>query len=193
MPIKMRKNSLFGRLLRSPWWVSVLIGLAISAIVPAILVAKYAHFGVFIAMPFFVIGIIRAFRQRGEPRRRDVEMVEQTVGAMSPREFSGVLSAALSQDGYAVTPSKAKGVDLELDDDGKISLLSCRRFKVANSGLGPLRALVAAGDKHESVQLIYITVLDVSPDVQAYADEHKIQIVGLDALTKQIGDHLKQR
>lgn len=191
MPIRMRKNSLFGRLLRAPWWVSVLIGLSISAIVPAILVAKYAHFGVFIAIPFFVIGAIRASRQRGEPKRRDVAMVEETVRAMSPREFAKALTIALSEEGYAVTPSKAKGIDLELDNDGQITLMSCRRFKTANSGLAPLRALVSAGERHESAQLIYITILDVPPDVRTYADEHKIQVVGLDALTKQISQHLK--
>ena len=63
MQFKMRENSVFASLLRSPWWVSMLIGGTIALGVAILLTPKFAHFGVVIALPFFVIGLLRAYRQ----------------------------------------------------------------------------------------------------------------------------------
>ena len=191
MPLKIRENSLFGRLLRSPWWVSILIGLVISALVPLIVVSKYAHFGVFMAFPFFGIGVYRIFKQRKEPSQRLLTLVQERLNDMSPRDFAKTLTEAFEDDDYVVTASKAKGVDLKLERGEQLIFVSCRRFKVANSGLAPLKALVAAAENQDVGQLIYITLIPASPDVDAYANEHDIQIVGLEPLTELLGKRLE--
>jgi restriction system protein len=190
MQFKMRKNSIFARLLRSPWWISMLIGGTISLAVPVLFASEYAHFGVFIALPFFGIGLVRAYRQMQQPSHRDITMTEESIRGMSPREFSGILTSAYTEGGYIVTPSEDNGADLKLENNGQVTLVSCRRVKAANSGLKPLRALVAAGESQEAEKLIYITMADLSTEARDYASEHGVQILGLETLASMIGKQL---
>ncbi len=192
MLLKMRENSLFARLLRSPWWVSILIGAAISLAVPALFAPQYAQYGVVVAIPFFVIGLIRAYRQLKEPSGRDIAQTAETIRGMSPREFSATLTAAFTADGYVVTPVKGNGADLKLESDGQVTLVSCRRFKAANSGVKPLQALVSAGESQEAPQLIFVTIVDVTKEADDYAFDHKIEIPSLESLTKLVGAQLKE-
>ena len=191
MQFKMRENSIFATLLRSPWWVSMLIGGTIALAAFALFASKFAYFGVFSALPFFGIGLVRAYRQMQQPSRRVITMTEESIRGMSPREFSGILSSTYIEDGYVVTPSKAKAADLKLENNGQVTLVSCRRVKAANTGLEPLRALVAAGETQAAARLIYVTIGDLSTEARGYDSEHGIQILGLETLAGMIGRQLK--
>ena len=191
MQLKMRENSIFAKLLRSPWWVSMLIGGVIALVASALFASKYAYWGLFIALPFFVIGLVRAYRQMQQPSQRAISMTEESIRGMSPREFSGILTSAYIEYGYAVTPSKSKAADLKLENNGQVTLVSCRRVKAANSGIEPLRALVAAGENEEAAQLNYITIGNLSTEARGYASEHDIQILGLESLSAILAKQLK--
>lgn len=191
MQLKMRENSIFAKLLRSPWWVSMLIGGVIALVASALFASKYAYWGLFIALPFFVIGLVRAYRQMQQPSQRAISMTEESIRGMSPREFSGILTSAYIENGYAVTPSKSKAADLKLENNGQVTLVSCRRVKAANSGIEPLRALVAAGENQEAAQLNYITIGNLSTEALDYASEHDIQILGLESLSAILAKQLK--
>lgn len=191
MQFKMRENSVFAKLLRSPWWVSMLVGGTIALAASALFAEKYAYWGLFIALPFFVIGFVRAYRQMQEPSHRAISMTEESIREMSPREFTGILTSTYIEGGYVVTPSKSKAADLKLEHSGQVTLVSCRRVKAANTGVEPLRALVAAGESQESAQLNYITIGDLSTEALGYASEHDIQIVGLESLSAMLAKQLK--
>lgn len=193
MQFKMRENSVFAKLLRSPWWVSMLVGGIVALVAAALFAEKYAYWGIFIALPFFVIGTVRAWRQMQEPSQHTIALTEEAIRGMTPREFSGLLTAAYEADGYAVTPSKGKAADLKLENNGQITLVSCKRVKAANTGVEPLRALVAAGETQQAARLVYITLGGLSLEAFEYAAEHGIDIPGLDSLSGMIGKQLQSK
>lgn len=191
MQFKMRENSIFAKLLRSPWWVSMLIGGTIALAASAVFAPKFKYWGVFIALPFFVIGIVRAYRQTQQPSHQAISMTEELIRGMSPREFSSILTAAYVESGYVVTPTKGQAADLKLENNGQVTLVSCRRVKAANNGVEPLRALVGAGENQQAAQLNYITIGSLSAEARGYASEHDIQIVGLEILSSIVAKQLK--
>ena len=82
MKLKMSENSLFAILLRSPWWISLLIVAVITLLSFALLPEAYVGFGVMGAFPFLVIAVLAARKQciklrqkarRGQPLGRGVE------------------------------------------------------------------------------------------------------------------------
>lgn len=190
MQFKMRENSVFAKLLRSPWWVSMLLGGTIALVASALFAPKFKYWGLFIALPFFVIGIVRAYRQMQQPSHRAISTTEESIRGMSPRAFSGILTSAYIEGGYVVTPSKGKAADLKLEKGDQVTLVSCRRVKAANSGIESLRALVATGESQNATQLNYITIGDLSTEARSYAAEHGIQILGLESLSSMIGKQL---
>ena len=46
MQFKMRENSVFAKLLRSPWWVSMLVGGIVALVAAALFAEKYAYWGI---------------------------------------------------------------------------------------------------------------------------------------------------
>ena len=59
----MAKNSLFAVLLRSPWWVSAVIGLVLALLALALLPEQLRAVGAVSGLPFAVIGVMAARRQ----------------------------------------------------------------------------------------------------------------------------------
>ena len=190
MQFKMRENSIFAKLLRSPWWISILIGGTIALAAPSLFATKYAYWGVFFALPFFGIGLVRAYRQMQQPSHSAISMTEESIRGMSPREFSDILTSAYIESGYVVTPTKGQAADLKLENNGQVTLVNCRRVKAANSGIEPLRALVAAGEHHEAAQLIYTTIGSLSTEARGYASEHGVQILDLQSLSSMLAKQL---
>ncbi|HET9977582.1 MAG TPA: restriction endonuclease, partial [Burkholderiaceae bacterium] len=63
MKLKMAENSLFAVLLRSPWWVSTAIGVALGALGVALLPESWRVAAALSGFPFLVIGAMAAWRQ----------------------------------------------------------------------------------------------------------------------------------
>ena len=63
MKFRISENSLYAVLMRSPWWVSLLVAAGVFALVRLILSDGYAAFAV---LPFVVIGALAAWRQLRE-------------------------------------------------------------------------------------------------------------------------------
>ena len=59
----MAENSLFAILLRSPWWVSLGVALALALLMRLLLPKDYAVAGMLGALPFVVIAAIAAWKQ----------------------------------------------------------------------------------------------------------------------------------
>lgn len=177
MKLKMSENSLFAVLLRSPWWISFLVVAAIALASGALLPAPYVAFGMMGGLPFLVIGVIAAWRQWRAPSAARVAEALARAGAMSWRDFSAAIEQALGRQGYAVTRLNSAAADFSLVKGGRVTLLSCKRWKAANQGIEPLRDLLAAKAAQEAHQCTYISLGPMTDNARRFAQEHGIHLM----------------
>jgi restriction system protein len=139
MKLKMSDKSLFAVLLRSPWWISLLITLAIAGAARAALPTEYWITGAMGATPFFVIAVVAAWKQWQTPSPAATAQTLETATAMPWRDFAQSLEDALRLDGYEVERLGSKNstnsaADFCLTRHGRTVLMSCKRWKAASHG-----------------------------------------------------------
>ena len=173
----MAENSLFAILLRSSWWVSVLVAAGIVLISRIALPDKYFVFGAVGAGPFLVIGGIALWRQLQKPSASRVARTVEAVGAMSWRDFSASMEAAFRRDGYEVARIDAAGADFEMRKAGRKTLVNCKRWKVGRTGVEPLRDLLIARDRREADEVVYVATGQVTEQAGRYAAEKRIRLM----------------
>ncbi|MES2951741.1 MAG: restriction endonuclease [Pseudomonadota bacterium] len=173
----MAKNSIFAILLRSPWWYSMVIVLVFVAAARALLPEPYAPFAMMGACPFLVIGAIRAWRQWQAPSPKRVSAALVRAGVLSWQDFSSILEQAFAKQGYAVTRLKGAAADFQLLQDGRVTLVSCKRWKAAGHGVDALRDLALAQQAMAAQQGIYISLAGVSDKARRYAQEQGIRLM----------------
>lgn len=174
MKLKMHDNSLFAVLLRSPWWVSILVAGGLFAGLRLFVAPVYASF---FALPFLVIGAYAAWQQLRAPSAASVAATLEALRAMDAAQFAAALEEGLRRDGYAVTRLAAEDADLELQKGGRLALVSCKRWKAAHAGTEPLRRLKAVALKREAPDCIYVSAGELSPKALAYAAQENIRLI----------------
>ena len=174
MKFQMAKNSLFAILLRSPWWISILVAAGIVMAARFVVSEVYA---VFAALPFIVIGGVAGWRQLRAPSAARVAETLASVRAMSWGDFSNALADALRNDGYAVTRLTGAAADFELFKAGRISLVGCKRWKAAHTGVDPLRELDEAKRAREAHECIYVASGEITVAARAFALERNIRLI----------------
>ena len=175
--LKMAENSLFAILMRSPWWISFAIAAAIVVVAIAALPPDWIFYGAFAAVPFIVVGSIAAYRQFRAPSAAKVERTLDAVRAMSWNEFAAGVEAALRAEGYEVTRVNRGEVDFEARKSQRTTLVGCKRFKVARTGIRPLTDLHAACIARDAHDAIYVAAGDFTDQARAFAREHRIRLV----------------
>lgn len=176
--MKMNPNSLFAILLRSPWWMSIAVGGGLFAIARALLPESVAPYGIFFALPFFAIGVVAGWRQLRAPSASSVAGALDAVRAMDWDEFAGALEEAFRGQGYAVSRLPgSSGADLELSRAGSVSLVACKRWKAARTGIGPLEELDATRRKRKAGEGIYVAVGEVTSNARDFAMRSNIRLV----------------
>jgi restriction system protein len=180
MKWRMADNSLFAILLRSPWWASALIALAVGLVAAALLPADLRVAGALSGFPFVVIAALAAWRQRQLPSAARVEAVRAAVGAMAWPAFAALLETAFARDGYRVQRAKGDaGADFVLERQGRRMHVSARRWKSAQTGLETLRALQAAREAAEEDLVndaLVIALGPLSDSARAFAAEKRIAV-----------------
>ncbi len=171
--MKLPQNSLFAILLRSPWWLSALIGLAVFVVVRLLL---DAGFGFFAALPFVVIALVVLWRELRAPRGARLERSLARLRAMSWEEFSAKLEAGYRRQGYAVTRSSG-AADFELEKDGVLSLVAAKRWKATRSGVEPLRELAEAGARREARECAYACAAEITDKARRFAAERNVKLI----------------
>lgn len=177
MKFEMAHNSLFAILLRSPWWISFAITAGFVVIAKSLLPAQYATYGAFGATPFFVIGCIAAWRQLRAPSPTRVAETLDAIRAMPWADFSAAIEAAYRRDGYTVERYPGPAADFELARNGRIALLGCKRWKVARTGVEPLRELCAARDTRDAHECIYVAAGEITDNARTFANAHGVRIL----------------
>jgi restriction system protein len=184
MKLKMSPNSLFAILLRSPWWISLLVVAVIALAARALLPEPYVGFGMLGGFPFFAIGMVAAWRQWRAPSPAKLAESIAAVAAMPWREFADALEQAFVQQGYVVTRLNHSAVDFRLTKGGHMMLVSCKRWKAATHGVDALRELVAAKKQERADQVHYISVGKVTESARIYAQDQGIHLIFGDELSQ---------
>ncbi len=177
MNLKIAPNSLFAILLRSPWWISILVVVAIALASRALLPAQYVVFGLLGAVPFLVIGVIAAYQQFQAPSADQVSRTLQNAAAMSWQDFSKALEQAYIRQGYQVSRPGYPAADLLLAKSGRRTLVAARRWKAGNHGVGPLRALDDARQAQDASHCSYVTLADVGEKTRGFATRSGIELL----------------
>ncbi|CAM3763405.1 restriction endonuclease [Bordetella tumulicola] len=184
----MAKNSLFAILLRSSWWISMLVAAGLVLVAVAVVPPAYAPFPIFGAIPFIVISGVAAWKQRNKPSQARIEETSQALSVLSWSAFADQLEAALRKDGCEVKRLKGlKGdaADFEVTRAGSgRALMSARRWKAAHTGVEPLQRLQAARAEAGANEGIYVSLGAASGPALAYAAQNNIQIMDAQALAK---------
>ena len=178
MKFKMSDRSLFAMLLRAPWWVSFVVAAIVGMLGRLLFPADMVVFGLLAGFPFAVIGCVAAVRQWRAPSAAMVESTMQAIGAMSWKEFSGVMEEALRRDGFLVKPLQGGVADFVAAKVGTHALVSCKRWKAAKPGVEQLRELAAAVQAHEDAREgVFVTIGELSTNAQEFAAANRIQIL----------------
>ncbi len=181
MKLKMSEKSVFALLLRSPWWVSFGLVIAIAAASKALLPEAHMAVGVMGGFPFLVIGIVAAWRQWHAPSPAHVAQVLEQVARMNWREFSASVEQAFARQGFAVTRLQGLPADFKLERAGRTTLVSCKRWKAAIQGVETLRELVAFKAAQDASSCTCISLAKPSGNALSFAGKNAVSLVsGID-------------
>lgn len=181
MTKKKQSRSLFGFLVEQPWWVSFVGAMFVTMGVGALFPEDKRVFGLAAGIPFFIIGLIAAWRQWKAPSTEKLNEIRENALAMNWSEFSAYLKRALEKNGYEVKPHTGNGADFEIIKPGKHLLLSCKRWKAANVGVEALRELQAAAEQ-KGLRAMYITMGRISPAAFTFAAQERIDLMDAEGL-----------
>ena len=171
--MKLPENSIFGILMRARWWTSALVALAVFGLARLVLPEGAALFA---ALPFLVITCVVAWNEVRQPRGARLEAALVSLRALSWEEFASALESGYRGQGYAVTRVEG-AADFELAKDGKLRLLSARRWKAAVTGIEPLRELATEGERRGAAECLVAVAGDMSERARAFLGERGLKTV----------------
>ena len=137
----------------------------------------YAPYAIFTALPFIVIGCVALWQQLRAPSAARIAATLESLRALSWEDFSSSIEAGFRREGYGVNRLSGAGADLELTRSGRICLVGCKRWKVARTGVEPLRELEAARLAREAHECIYVAAGDITETARAFAAEKHIRLL----------------
>ncbi|PUE62722.1 restriction endonuclease [Limnohabitans sp. 2KL-17] len=178
MKFKMSEKSLFATLLRAPWWVSFLVMLAVALVAGALLPDAYKIAGMLGAFPFLVIGIMAAWRQRNAISPERIEQLTDQARSMVWRDFSILVEEALRQQGFEVSRLSSGPADFQIEKNGRITLVSAKRWKAATVGAEHLRELLAARESQQAFSCTCMSLGIFSQSAIDLASQNPIQLLG---------------
>ena len=178
MKFKMSEKSLFATLLRAPWWVSFLVMLAVALVAGALLPDAYKIAGMLGAFPFLVIGIMAAWRQRNAISPDRIQQLTDQARSMVWRDFSILVEEALRQQGFEVSCLSSGPADFQIEKNGRITLVSAKRWKAATVGAEHLRELLAARESQQAFSCTCMSLGIFSQSAIDLASQNPIQLLG---------------
>lgn len=177
MKFKMAEKSLFAILLRSPWWISLLVAAVFALASKAVLPPEYVAIGALGGFPFLVIAVVAAWRQSRAPDPALQAAALERAGAMSWREFSAALTQSWGRQGYSVGRLDGHAADFRLERNGQVSLVSCRRWKAASHGVAALRELDALRQAQGAQHAVHISLGPLTDTARRHAKDTGIHLI----------------
>lgn len=170
----MAKRSLFSILSRAPWWLSVLIAAAVFMAVRQFM-PDYAAAAS--TLPFLVIAAYAGWRQARAPSAEGRADALAALRTLPWPAFAARIEEAFRRDGHAVAAFAGSGADYALRRDGRVALAGCKRWKVAQTGVEPLRELLQAQRAAGADECIYVTAGELSPNAHQFAERNGIRLL----------------
>lgn len=179
MKLQAHPNSLFARLLRSPWWVSAAVALGTFAFVRVVLRSfeQAGLYAFFVALPFAVIAAWTGVKQLRAPSPAKLAARLEELRAMDWPAFAAAVEDAYLRDGYKVTRLEGAQADFEVEKAGRRALLACRRWKASRVGVEPLKAFAAEVQAREVADSAWLAAGELSETARAYAGEQRIRLI----------------
>ena len=185
----MAKRSLFSILSEQPWWVSLLVAMALFAGTHLVLPPAAP----FVALPFVAIAFYFAWQQlRGISPATVAERLA-ALRAMPWEEFAALVGDAYRRRGYDVEAVRSAAFDFKLRQKARITLVQCRRWKVNQVGVGPVQELCDALDKQEAFNGVCIAAGEFSDGARHLAAGKAITLLNGPALAQLVGAVGKRR
>jgi len=178
MKFKMSERSLFAALLRAPWWVSFLVMLAVALVAGALLPDAYKTAGMLGAFPFLVIGVMAAWRQRNAISADRISELTEQARSMGWRDFSILVEEALRQQGFEVSRLASGPFDFQIEKNGRVTLVSAKRWKAATVGVETVRELLDARESQQAFSCTCISLGQFSQAALDLAHQSPIQLLG---------------
>ncbi|MDR0576158.1 MAG: restriction endonuclease [Candidatus Accumulibacter sp.] len=173
---KIAENSLFSVLMRSSWWISFALALAVLLLARLFFYGTYFVPAASCSLPFFIIGAIGLWKQAKVPGAARVAATVEAVRAMSWRDFSARVEEAFQREGYTVA-RLAGPADFKLTRMGKTTLVCCKRWKAASHGIEPLRELDGRREAEDAHDALYVALDGVTDNARGFAGKHRIRLV----------------
>ena len=167
-------NSLFAILVRAPFWVSLLLAIGTYVVAQRFVPPLYA---IATTLPWLGTAAFAGWRQFKTPSASRVATTLEQLGAMSWPQFSAVMSEIFRGEGYSVSVKEDGVVSLVLDRTGYTTLVGCRRWKVKETGIVPLRELADAAAVRGARDCIYVTTGTFTDTAQAFARQQKVRLL----------------
>jgi restriction system protein len=184
------KGSLFALLVRAPFWASLLIAGALFAVarnfLPNLLAAATT-------LPFLGTAAFAGWRQFKTPSPTRVTETLDALRDMTWVQFSAVIAETFRREGYDVGALEGGVANYELHKNGYKSLLSCKRWKVAQTGIVPLRELFEAMQARAARDCIYIATGDFTETARAFALEKGMRVLNGAELAKLVGRVVREK
>lgn len=179
----MAKETLFSILLRQPWWVTLLVAVGLFWLVHAI----FPPVAPFMALPFVALAAYIAFRQWRKGSPVDAAETLPAIRAMGWDEFSALIAEAYRRLGYGVSAAERPGYDFTLTQGGRVILVHCRRWKVNQVGVGPVRELARAVEREGAASGICISAGTFSEPARKLVETEPVSVMDGDALAQLVG------
>jgi restriction system protein len=176
--MKLPPNSLFGILLRSPWWVSILLALGAFA---ALRIFFEPGLAAFAALPFMAIGTYGAWKQLRRPGAKRIAATLGRARALPWEGFCTALEEGFRREGYGV---QRQGDELQLTRSGRVTLVACKRWKAVRTGVDPLREFDAASGERGAHERVYVAAGEVTDTARAFAAQKQIRLLQDEELAK---------
>ena len=191
MKFKMAEKSLFATLLRSPWWVSFLVMLAVALVAGALLPDPYKVVGMVSGLPFLVIGVIAAWQQRNALSAERIQELTEKARSLSWTDFSTLIEKGFNRQGFVVRRIQNGAADFKLEKNGQITWVSAKRWKAATVGAENVRDLIQVVENHEAGSCSFITLGQFSQTAIALANKNRVQLMGPKNIAQLLHDGLK--
>ena len=168
------ERSLFFTLSRAPWWLSLLIAAALFMLVRQFMPDYAALASTF---PFLGIAGYAAWRQSRVLSPQQAADALAGLRALAWQDFAALMETAFRREGYEVARLAQGAADFQLRKEGRTTLASCRRWKVAQTGVEVLRELSQARNKAGATACIYVAAGDLSQNARQFAAQNNIRLL----------------
>lgn len=181
-------------LLKSPWWVSAILGVLVFAGMRWTLplwAGSDKNLQLFVAdlvrlsplsLLFFGLFAFASF-WFGKKRRRlvDEQSSLDSLRKTSWKDFEFLVAEAYRRQGYAVEYSLDRGadggVDLTLRRDGRTALVQCKQWKTTSVGVPVIREMFGLLTAQKADEVVVITSGDFTREARSFAEAKPIRLV----------------